>query len=103
MTVHRFSFVFFVSVNDNAPVFEQVVYQRSIAENERIDSILVHIHAYDRDNDVNSQLSYFIDDPSMTFVMNQQTGDISLKKSLDYETRRSYSIPLTGKTRSSIE
>ncbi len=84
------------SVNDNAPIFDQINYQKSLPENEQIDSIILKIHANDPDEGENARITYLIDDPSSTFTINDQTGEIYLKKSLDYEKIRSYSITIKG-------
>ncbi|CAF1663803.1 unnamed protein product, partial [Adineta ricciae] len=84
-------------VNDNPPVFDRSIYQQSIPENEKIDSVVLQIHASDRDEDENGRISYSIDDPSSTFRINEQTGEIFLLKSLDYEKTRSYSISITAR------
>ena len=88
-------------MNDNPPVFDRSIYQQSIPENEKIDSVVLQIHASDRDEDENGRISYSIDDPSSTFRINEQTGEIFLLKSLDYEKTRSYSISITGRSTSS--
>jgi hypothetical protein len=84
------------SVNDNPPVFDRSIYQQSIPENEKIDTIILQIHATDRDEGENSRISYSIDDQSSTFRINENTGEIFLIKSLDYEKIRSYTISITG-------
>jgi hypothetical protein len=91
-----FSKLFFFSVNDNPPVFDRSIYQQSIPENEKIDTIFLQIHANDRDEGENARISYSIDDSSSTFRINEHTGEIYLLKSLDYEKIRSYSISITG-------
>jgi hypothetical protein len=84
------------SVNDNPPIFDRSIYQRSVPEDEKLDTIILQIHATDRDEGENARISYSIDDPSSTFRINEQTGEIILIKSLDYEKIRSYSISITG-------
>jgi hypothetical protein len=86
----------FFSVNDNTPIFEQMIYQKSLPENQEIDSMILQIHANDRDEGENARISYSIDDSSSTFRINEHTGEIYLLKSLDYEKIRSYSISITG-------
>ncbi len=83
-------------MNDNTPIFEQMIYQKSLPENQPIDSIILRIHANDGDEGDNARISYSIDDPSLTFSINQQTGEIDLQKNLDYEKIRSYSIAIKG-------
>jgi len=58
--------------------------------------MIVKIHANDLDEGENARIIYSIDDPSSTFTINHQTGEIYLKKSLDYEKIRSYSITIKG-------
>ncbi len=85
------------SVNDNAPIFDQLIYRKSLPENQPIDSMILKIHALDPDEGENARIDYSIDDdPSSTFNINHQTGEIFLKKSLDYEKLRSYSITIKG-------
>ena len=85
-----------LSVNDNAPTFEKMIYQKSLAENHPVDSAILQIHAADRDANANAQITYHLDDRSSTFGIDQQTGDVSLQKPLDYEKTRSYSLTITG-------
>lgn len=84
------------SVNDNPPIFDRSIYQRSISEDQTLDRVILQIHASDRDEADNEQISYTIDDSSSTFRINENTGEIFLIKSLDYEKTRSYSISVTG-------
>ncbi|CAF0782451.1 unnamed protein product [Adineta steineri] len=84
-------------VNDNPPVFDRSIYQQSIPENEKIDTIILQIHATDRDDGENARISYSIDDPSSTFRINENSGEIYLMKSLDFEKIRSYSISITAR------
>ncbi|CAF3820347.1 unnamed protein product [Adineta steineri] len=81
-------------VNDNAPIFEQLIYQKSLPENQPIDTMILKIHANDRDEGENAVVTYSIDDLSSTFNINHQTGEIYLRKCLDYEKQRSYSLAI---------
>ena len=83
-------------MNDNPPVFDRSIYQRSVPESEPLDQVLLQIHAKDRDEGENARISYSIDDSTSTFRINEHTGEIYLIKSLDYEKIRSYSISITG-------
>ncbi|CAF4394431.1 unnamed protein product, partial [Adineta steineri] len=51
-------------VNDNAPIFEQLIYQKSLPENQPIDTMILKIHANDRDEGENAVVTYSIDDLS---------------------------------------
>ncbi|CAF1654550.1 unnamed protein product, partial [Adineta ricciae] len=81
-------------VNDNPPIFEKTIYQRTLPENYQIETIILKVHATDRDENENARITYSIDDRSSTFIINQQTGEIYLKKSLDYERTRAYSLTI---------
>ncbi|CAF1176800.1 unnamed protein product [Rotaria sordida] len=81
-------------VNDNAPIFDQIIYRKSLPENQLIDSMIFQIHANDYDEGENARLNYSIDYQSNLFYINEKTGEIYLKKSLDYEKQRSYSITI---------
>jgi hypothetical protein len=83
-------------VNDNAPIFDQLIYRKSLPENQPIDSMILKIHAIDHDDGENARIDYSIDDPSSTFNINDKIGEIFLKKSLDYEKIRSYSLTIKG-------
>ncbi|CAF2513640.1 unnamed protein product [Rotaria sp. Silwood2] len=84
-------------VNDNAPIFDQMFYRKSLPENQPIDSIIFKIHANDQDEGENARITYSIEDQLNIFNINQQTGEIYLKKSLDYEKQRSYSITIKAR------
>ena len=83
-------------MNDNAPVFDQLIYRKSLPEDHPIASLIIKIHAFDSDEGENGRINYSIDDPSSTFNINHQTGEIFLKKSFNYEKVRSYSITIKG-------
>lgn len=86
-----------LSVNDNAPIFDQLTYRKSLPENQPIDSMLLKIHAIDHDEGDNARINYSLDDLSSTIDIDHQTGEIFLKKSFDYEKIRSYSLTIRGK------
>lgn len=74
-----------------------MTYRKSLPENQPIDSMLLKIEAIDHDDGDNARIDYSLDDSSSTFAIDQQTGEIFLKKSLDYEKIRSYSLTIKGK------
>ena len=85
-------------MNDNPPIFEKTIYQRTLPENYQIETIILKVHATDQDENENARITYSIDDRSSTFIINQYTGEIYLKKSLDYERTRAYSLTIKGKS-----
>ena len=73
-----------------------MIYLQTLPENRPIDSMILKIHATDNDENENARINYSLDDQSSTFGIDEQTGEIYLKKSLDYEKQRSYSIAIKG-------
>lgn len=73
-----------------------MIYQKTLPESHPIGSTIVTIVAHDRDADVNAQVTYEIDDRSSTFAIDPRTGEVVLKKPLDYEKVRSYQLTVTG-------
>ncbi|XP_060035691.1 protocadherin beta-16-like isoform X5 [Erinaceus europaeus] len=79
-----------VDINDNAPEFEQLLYKQQIPENSPIGSMVVTVSARDLDSGVNGKISYTLfqpsEDISKTLEVNPVTGEIQLRKQLDFET-----------------
>ena len=76
--------------NDNEPLFEKAFYELSVPENTQIGTLIVNVKAIDSDEGPNGEIEYhFKDKTSETtkalFDVNSETGDITVKGSLDYE------------------
>ncbi|XP_053497900.1 protocadherin alpha-13-like [Ictalurus furcatus] len=100
-----------VDINDNAPVFDRQVYTVTLEENIEFGSSVVKLHATDLDEGANGQVVYAFDKSLMgkafdKFEINSNTGEITVKGSIDFEEQRVYEIdiqasdkgpvPLTG-------
>ncbi|XP_055980393.1 protocadherin beta-16-like [Sorex fumeus] len=87
-----------VDVNDNAPEFEQQLYNVHISENRPIGSLVITVSASDLDSGVNGQISYTFfqpsEDISKTLEINSLTGEIQLRKQLDFEAVQSYEVDI---------
>ncbi|XP_037657856.1 protocadherin beta-16 [Choloepus didactylus] len=87
-----------VDTNDNAPEFEQHLYKVQIPENSPIDSLLVTVSASDLDSGVNGKISYTLfqpsEDISKTLEVNSMTGEIRLRKQVDFERILSYEVDI---------
>ncbi|CAF4266328.1 unnamed protein product, partial [Didymodactylos carnosus] len=86
-------------VNDNAPIFDYHLYNRTVQENETVENLLLQVHATDKDIDENGRITYTLDggdNGDKIFKINEQTGEIFLKSSLDYEQQRSYTLTVYG-------
>ena len=84
--------------NDNAPQFDQQSYSLNVSEALPIDTLLVHFHATDADeeNTPNSQVEYrFVNGTdSGKFSLNSTTGQLQLSSALDREETSVYEFDL---------
>uniref|UniRef100_A0A2K6MEZ2 Protocadherin beta 16 n=1 Tax=Rhinopithecus bieti TaxID=61621 RepID=A0A2K6MEZ2_RHIBE len=86
-----------VDINDNAPEFEQPIYQVRIPENSSLGSLVATVSARDLDNSgANGKISYTLfqpsEDISKTLEVNAMTGEIRLRKQVDFEAVKSYEV-----------
>ncbi|XP_032952914.1 protocadherin beta-8 [Rhinolophus ferrumequinum] len=90
-----------IDINDNAPEFEQPLYSVQIPEDSPIGFLIVRVSATDVDVGVNGEISYSLFQASeeirKTFEINPMTGDIRLKKHLDFETVQSYEVNIEAR------
>ena len=78
--------------NSEAPVFTgPMPYRATVNEDAQLLSSVLQLTATDGDSSI-TDLRYTFTDNSDTFHVNPNTGEILLVRSVDYETRRSYSI-----------
>ncbi|EDV25061.1 uncharacterized protein TRIADDRAFT_25152, partial [Trichoplax adhaerens] len=80
--------------NDNAPQFKQSHVSVNISEASTAGTLVYQVKATDPDAGTNSQLSYSFVNVTQNnhFDINTTTGRITIKKSLDYENRSSYTL-----------
>ncbi|XP_004092928.2 protocadherin beta-8 [Nomascus leucogenys] len=90
-----------VDVNDNAPEFEQPFYRVQISEDSPVGFLVVKVSATDVDTGVNGEISYSLfqasDEISKTFNVDFLTGEIRLKKQLDFEKLQSYEVNIEAR------
>jgi cadherin EGF LAG seven-pass G-type receptor 1 len=88
-------------VNDNAPHFEQQVYNSSVRESLPIGSSIVTVRASDTDADDNGRVSYTLtgDDKNL-FRIDSTSGALSLRANLDRETKIRHVIGVTARDNS---
>ncbi|NXF73052.1 CAD19 protein, partial [Sclerurus mexicanus] len=84
-------------INDNPPKFQQRLYYMSVSEESPVGTTIGKIFAEDSDIGENAAMNYSIEgDSSDVFdiITNNETqeGIILLKKTVDYESKRRYSI-----------
>ncbi|XP_041444722.1 protocadherin gamma-B5 isoform X12 [Xenopus laevis] len=87
--------------NDNFPMFSQEVYKVSIYENLPLNSTVLYVRAHDKDEGINSQLTYSFSSASKqainTFAINSQSGEVMTKDNLDFEKSKMYEIAVQAK------
>ncbi|KAM3866659.1 protocadherin alpha-4-like [Diretmus argenteus] len=86
-----------LDANDNVPTFSKSLYKVRVSENADPGSVVIKLNATDLDEGMNGKLVYsFIKrgniDPSDIFEINSETGEITVKGLLDYETTPAYEV-----------
>ncbi|XP_024082045.1 fat-like cadherin-related tumor suppressor homolog [Cimex lectularius] len=81
-------------VNDNAPIFEMGIYNISVIKTLSIGGLITQIEAKDNDTGMAGVVRYVIDpdqSESMNFFhIRSETGEIFLKKPLNYELKKKH-------------
>nr|XP_033783424.1 protocadherin Fat 2 [Geotrypetes seraphini]XP_033783425.1 protocadherin Fat 2 [Geotrypetes seraphini]XP_033783426.1 protocadherin Fat 2 [Geotrypetes seraphini] len=86
-------------INDNSPVFSQLVYTAVVLEGLPAHTAVVQVFVTDEDSGRNKMISYSILDKgsegsSKCFHIDSSTGEISTAQELDYEKRNQFHIKL---------
>lgn len=83
------------AINEHAPVFSQSDYNITVSENTAIGTSLLDIDAIDSDLGPQGTILFSMSSGS-PFYIDQNSGIISLKEPLDYETAASYFLVITA-------
>ncbi|UJR27627.1 hypothetical protein I4U23_008908 [Adineta vaga] len=87
-------------INDCAPKFDQPIYiLNNVSETLQIGSIVSHVHATDDDEGINSEINYYLINQDNSFEIDQITGDIRIKSSLDYESKATHRLEIEARDR----
>ncbi|XP_061135102.1 protocadherin beta-15-like isoform X11 [Syngnathus typhle] len=90
-----------LDANDNAPVFSQTVYEASLPENSPLDTLVITVSASDRDEGINSEITYAFDhasdDNNKVFTLHPKTGEVNVAGVVDYEKVSSYEMQISAK------
>ncbi|XP_031663891.1 protocadherin gamma-C5 isoform X22 [Oncorhynchus kisutch] len=94
--------VIVLDINDNAPSFEQDLYEIHLSENTNPGTLVLTVKADDLDEGSNSAIVYSFgsqtpDDVQKRFAIDQETGDITLSHELDYEIGPSYKFDVCAR------
>ncbi|KFM63484.1 Protocadherin-23, partial [Stegodyphus mimosarum] len=84
--------IYVEDVNDNQPVFNQTHYQAYVSEMAAIDTNVLQVIAKDKDEGLYSKVVYDITsgNDDQKFNLNPNTGIITIKEQLDYDTVSEY-------------
>ncbi|XP_006086525.1 protocadherin beta-17-like [Myotis lucifugus] len=87
-----------LDINDNAPEFAQLLYEVQVSENSPVGSLVITVSARDLDAGTHGELSYSFFQSSnhaiQVFEINAVTGELRLKRMLDFEEIRSYRMEI---------
>ncbi|XP_016080383.1 PREDICTED: protocadherin alpha-5-like, partial [Miniopterus natalensis] len=100
-----------LDANDNAPEFDKSIYNVRLLENTPNGTLVIKLNASDADEGLNKEIVYLfsnlvLDKVKSKFIINSNSGEITVKGELDYEDCNLYEInidavdkstfPLTG-------
>ncbi|KAM4869041.1 protocadherin beta-16-like [Urocitellus parryii] len=87
-----------LDINDNTPEFQQPIYKVQIPENSPVGSLVVTVSATDLDGGIYGKIIYMLfqasEDVSKTLELNPMTGEIRLRKQVDFETVPFYEVDI---------
>ncbi|KAM9226378.1 protocadherin gamma-A12-like [Leptosomus discolor] len=90
-----------LDANDNAPVFRQAEYPVRVPEDVPVGSTLVTVTATDADEGLNGHVKYSLkkitEKASQIFLLDAETGSITLLRSLDFEEGDSYELEVQAR------
>uniref|UniRef100_A0A914Y2C1 Cadherin domain-containing protein n=1 Tax=Panagrolaimus superbus TaxID=310955 RepID=A0A914Y2C1_9BILA len=82
-----------LDTNDNAPEFENQLYDFEVPEDASLMTSIGFVKATDKDSDNNAEISYrFVDERVVDFGINSKTGEIFIRQTLDREIKQDYSF-----------
>ncbi|KAM9740540.1 protocadherin alpha-3-like isoform 10-T10 [Menidia menidia] len=91
-----------LDANDNTPSFSKTLYKARVKENAPAGSLVIQLNATDLDEGENGRVIYsFVKranfNPADVFFLNAETGEITVKVNLDYETQPAYEIHIQAR------
>ncbi|XP_024139807.2 protocadherin alpha-8-like [Oryzias melastigma] len=83
--------------NDNIPIFTKTLYKTTISENPSIGTTVLTVTATDADEGINKEITYLLnakdqDQVLETFEIDPETGSITVKGVVDFETNPAFEI-----------
>ncbi|XP_022708177.1 cadherin-99C-like isoform X2 [Varroa jacobsoni] len=85
-------------INDEVPQFTESIYKFVVPEG--VSAALVgQVNATDRDTGVNAEIKYSMEDPTLTFSINEVNGSIYNNRPLNFETEKDFVMVVTATDR----
>ncbi|XP_076446580.1 protocadherin Fat 1-like isoform X2 [Babylonia areolata] len=84
--------VYISDENDNAPQFEEGVYEQNIFEDVQVNTTVLQVYATDKDSGLNARIQYSILSHGEDFFVEADSGMLKVKNTLDREKKSSYTI-----------
>ncbi|XP_053078083.1 protocadherin alpha-5 isoform X12 [Acinonyx jubatus] len=96
-----------LDANDNAPKFDKSVYNIRLLENAPNGTLVIKLNASDADDGINKEIVYLfsnlvLDNVRSKFIIDSNSGEITVKGELDYEDCNLYEINIDAVDRSSF-
>ncbi|XP_060035595.1 protocadherin alpha-13 isoform X4 [Erinaceus europaeus] len=96
-----------LDVNDNAPEFEQYIYNVRLFENAFNGTLVIKLNATDSDDGMNGDIIYSFRRPVSpavlnTFIIDSSRGEIRTKGKLDFEERKAYELSVEAVDKGNI-
>uniref|UniRef100_A0A2K5YEG9 Protocadherin beta 5 n=1 Tax=Mandrillus leucophaeus TaxID=9568 RepID=A0A2K5YEG9_MANLE len=85
--------------NDNPPEFLQSLYEVQVPENSPLNSLVVAVSARDLDAGAYGSVAYALfqgDEVTQPFAIDEKTGEIRLKRALDFEATPYYNVEIVA-------
>uniref|UniRef100_A0A4W5NQH7 Cadherin domain-containing protein n=1 Tax=Hucho hucho TaxID=62062 RepID=A0A4W5NQH7_9TELE len=91
-----------LDTNDNAPRFDHPVYSVNMTENSPIGTLVMKLNATDLDEGPNAEIKYSFtlytsEKTQDVFALNPNTGEITVKGTIDYEDMKFYELHVEAK------
>ncbi|XP_034546169.1 protocadherin alpha-2-like [Notolabrus celidotus] len=95
-----------IDSNDNPPMFSRSLFKVLVQENAAHGTVVIKLNATDLDEGMNSKILYSLmkrgnTDPTDLFNLNSETGEITVKGTLDYEETPAYEVRVQAKDQGS--
>ncbi|XP_038555735.1 protocadherin alpha-3-like [Micropterus salmoides] len=86
-----------LDINDNIPIFSEMLYKTKIAENTPVGTLVITVNATDADEGLNSEIVYSLRSKDQDHILDifqieSQTGVIKVKGNIDFEEKRAFEI-----------